>query len=774
VQLYATRDREAARWVRSGVRQWWERAKERTPNTVIGPDPSLTVEHEGAYYRVQMGEFSGREEAQRAREVLRRQYPDAFVTRATRSSGAQAETAVRNRSTGPRTEEAEGDVVWRNRGDAEERALADTSFSPSAAWDRIRESARLVDRLSRDSADTSANLAELFEVGCAPVLPEQTRANALAREASHFDRNLGLEVEARYGQRTAAILDETAGGLSGTYVGLEWDLLSQGLLGNQQRSNLLGARARAERLTAKLTQIQRTESCRARRIQERLRGMIPRLLETQIEIAKTRQHLLRRAYLNGDALLDTYLEAKKAEEEAERRLEIFREEVPAEYSPAALNTFPPLVSLDFQALARAGVGDSLRRELGRVERRLVALEERAAFDTRLSVFSRYTTTRTFDDRDLEFGLRLSQPLFGALFGNDGHAETQRAEVRRQEEQRALAEQREALRTVRRRFEEDQARAVRAHYRVAGRRERVRRRLSQRVLRGDGRLNEGLQAAENLIEAMVEKALAYGEVYEEVARAFSAAREPFDPAYVDTRPMTKYEERARTGRRALYVWSEALQANSNDFILELARARKIERLVVTAGHDAPMEKVRALQAQARERDIATELLLAANHWVRPRGVERARTRIENLDLRGSALHLDVEPHGLDDFDQREGEYLRRYVRVLRSARRLVGDRELVVSVPLFWPNRVYRNIAPIVDRVHLMAYGEKETRQRASQILDVARYFSPEQRVVALRPEDFASPWSLDRAISTLQEVVETDRFALHDLDTFLQFIEDAP
>jgi hypothetical protein len=286
------------------------------------------------------------------------------------------------------------------------------------------------------------------------------------------------------------------------------------------------------------------------------------------------------------------------------------------------------------------------------------------------------------------------------------------------------------------------------------------------------LNKGLRDAENLIGAAIEKALAYGEVYEEVARAFSAAREPFDPTYLKTDSPKSYERRGRAGRRALYMWSDEFQRRSNDFIIELARARKIERLVVTAGQNTSMEKVRALQAQARKNDIATELLLAANHWARPGGVERARTRIENLDLPGSALHLDVEPHTFSDFDQRKEKLLGRYLKVLRATRSIIGDRKLMVSVPLFWPDRIYQEIAKIVDRVYLMAYGEKETRQRASQTLEAARFFSPDQRVVALRPEDFADPWALDRAISTLQEVVEADRFALHDLESFLQFIED--
>jgi len=773
VQLYATTERGSAESFRVGVRRWWASAWRQAPSGAFGADPPLRIEHGETYYRVRMGAFSDRREARRAQDFLARRYPDAFVTRTGADRESPARSSAGDQPPTPRQTERDRESARRSHGASGSPETENGARpSPAGSWDRIRTAVRLAKTLSRDSVYTSANLAELFEVGCDPALPEQARADALARESSHFGRSLGLEFEARYGQESRAIVDETTGGLSGTYVGLEWDLLGQGLIGNRQRSTLLETRARAARLTGRLAQIQRIETCRARRVQERLRGLVPRLLETQIELAEDRQRLLRRAYLEGEALLDTFLEAKKATEEAKRQLKVLREEIHDEYAPARLNAFPPLPTLDFQALAQARLGDSLRKELGKVQRRVVALEDEATFDTRLSVFSRYAATRTFDDRDVEFGVRLSQPLFGALFGNDGQAEAERTELRRREEERALSEQRETLRTVHRRFEEDQARAVRAHYRVAGRRERVRRHLSQHALRGNGRLNEGLRAAETLIGAMVEKALAYGEVYEEVARAFSAAREPFDPAYLDTYPVTKYEQRGRAGRRALYIWSDEFRRRSNDFIIELARARKIERLIVTAGHNAPMEKVRALQARAREHDIATELLLAANHWVRPGGVKRARTRIKNLDLRGSALHLDVEPHGLDDFNQREDEYLRRYLKVLRAARRLVGDRELVVSVPLFWPDRIYQDIAPIVDRVHFMAYGEKETRQRASQILDVARHVSPEQRVVALRPEDFTDPWALDQTISTLQKVVEADRFALHDLESFLQFIED--
>ena len=772
VQLYAATERGEAEGFRAKVRQWWSRVKPKAPSDVFGPSPSLRIEHAEPYYRVHLGAFSAQDRAYRAQSFLQRQYPNAFVTRAGEDLEGREPKISDDQTAEAVAAEKRNAPTRSQKAVAGQDTASGARLSPTASWNRIREAVQLVQRVSRDSVYTQAALAELFDVGCDPARPEQVRADALARESSHFDQNLGLNFEARYGQRTRAVVDETTGGLSGTYVGLEWDLLSQGLLGNRRRSTLLDARARTERLSGRLAQIQRIETCRARRIQERLRGMVPRLLETKITLSEDRQRLLRRAYLEGETQLDTFLEAKKETEDAKRRLKVLREKVHDEYVPDPLNAFPPLLNLDFQALAQARTGDSLRKELGEKERRVVALKDKERFDTRLSVFSRYTASRTLNGRDFEFGVRFSQPLFGLFSGKDGRAEAERTEARRREETRALSEQRENLRTVYRRFEEDQGRAIRAHYRVVGRRERVRQRLGQRTLGQSVQLNKGLRDAENLIGAAIEKALAYGEVYEEVARAFSAAREPFDPTYLKTDSPKSYERRGRAGRRALYMWSDEFQRRSNDFIIELARARKIERLVVTAGQNTPMEKVRALQARARKNDIATELLLAANHWARPGGVERARTRIENLDLHGSALHLDVEPHTFDDFDQRKEKLLGRYLKVLRATRSIIGDRKLMVSVPLFWPDHVYQEIAKIVDRVYLMAYGEKETRQRASQTLEAARFFSPDQRVVALRPEDFADPWALDRAISTLQEVVEADRFALHDLESFLQFIED--
>lgn len=652
---------------------------------------------------------------------------------------------------------------------------ADTTTPALATvWADVEQTVALVDRINTDSLHTSDRPRALFAVGCALPRPEQARVRALEREASFLRGNVGLSLEARYGQETRQFADNFGSGLSGTFVGLDWDLLSGGFLGNRRASTLRSTRARTARLQGALAHVQRTETCRARRVQTRFDGIVASALDAKLQLATYQKDLVRRAYLEGETLLEDLLDIESELRTSRRRLSSIREKKHSETEPPPFQSLPPLWQLNFSGLARATHGDSLRRALGDLRRTEIALQEKTTWDTRLSVFGRYSTRQMSSDDDFEFGVRVRQPLFGSLFRDGEQATPQRIEQLRRTEDLALYEQRENLRTVRRRFEADEARAIRAHHRVLRRREQMRRRLGERAVDDGERVIETLQHTQDLLDAVIEKARAYGEVYEEVGRAFSAAREPFDSQYLRRRSLTQYQWRGRTGQRALYVWSDAFRAHSNAFLVELARARQLHRFIVSAGHRTPMDKLRAFQERARDHDLDVEFLLAANHWVQEGGVKRARERLSTLPLHGAALHLDVEPHALDAFDTQQQTLLDRYLAVLRVARRAAGDRPLTVSLPLFWPPDVYREVGTIVDRVYLMAYGDQPDRDRANQVLDVARLLPGVDVAVALRPEDFSSAWDLDQTISALRTVVETDQFALHDLESFLQLVGDTP
>ena len=76
VQVFTSANRDAAERVRGEAVGWWERAQSTpgAPRTM-----EALVAYRQPYYRVQLGAFATREEADRALALVRRQYPEAFV-----------------------------------------------------------------------------------------------------------------------------------------------------------------------------------------------------------------------------------------------------------------------------------------------------------------------------------------------------------------------------------------------------------------------------------------------------------------------------------------------------------------------------------------------------------------------------------------------------------------------------------------------------------------------------------------------------------------------
>lgn len=75
VQIFSSASRDAAEGVRSEAASWWQRAQ-----PAGGPRAmEVQVAYLQPYYRVRMGAFATREEADAALALVRRQYPEAFL-----------------------------------------------------------------------------------------------------------------------------------------------------------------------------------------------------------------------------------------------------------------------------------------------------------------------------------------------------------------------------------------------------------------------------------------------------------------------------------------------------------------------------------------------------------------------------------------------------------------------------------------------------------------------------------------------------------------------
>jgi hypothetical protein len=139
---------------------------------------------------------------------------------------------------------------------------------------------------------------------------------------------------------------------------------------------------------------------------------------------------------------------------------------------------------------------------------------------------------------------------------------------------------------------------------------------------------------------------------------------------------------------------------------------------------------------------------------------------------TALHLDVEPHVLADYDSNKDKYLNQYVELLKKAKLYCSQKglKLSVSIPVFYPEPILKEIYAQSDFVYLMAY---EHPNADFIIRKVKEEFALDatKTVIALRAKDFKNRNECEKLINELNTTMNASRFALHDLETFVKLDE---
>lgn len=620
---------------------------------------------------------------------------------------------------------------------------------------------------------------------CPEAGPGVSRARSLAARAraANGDPGLDLEASVRKSPATGGFGQEITG--SGTFLGFSWDVLSSGLLENQRQAVELRARARAESLRAERTTLRRRGRCRTRRVRESYAPLQEEILADRIRWLERERPYVRQAYLRGDVLLDELLRVDEELQEARRESRYLRSVSLGSRKPR-LSRFPPLVQVDFDELLDRVRGDDLAERLARLERRA----ERAGAATdggrRLRLFVRYEID---DDQiagadGVSGGLRFSQPLFGGAGAGLPHRlQEARARARLEERDRV-----KAVEAVRRMVRERTARAVRQHYRYLTALERARRALAARRVpsasrhatkaTGDGGAAQrwaALRAVASLLDAAFERTEVLANLYEGVSRAFVEAGLPFDPSLVSRIELPDVRQRGRSGRRQVYVWSRALRSFEPGLLVEISRARAIDRLSVSVHRGLDPDRLQRLGRQARESGLVVEHLFSVNRWVDPNAHQSAVRRITDRPPPEGGIHLDVEPHVLGRYEEDPEATLADYLALVRGVRdALTPGVPLTVSVPVHLPPGVYRALDEVAQRVVLMAYGTAEPREIIERLRPAVAELDSATPVVGLRVGDFNDEAEMDRAMEALDAVLGVSRFALHDLSGLVQLAGEAP
>jgi len=228
-------------------------------------------------------------------------------------------------------------------------------------------------------------------------------------------------------------------------------------------------------------------------------------------------------------------------------------------------------------------------------------------------------------------------------------------------------------------------------------------------------------------------------------------------------------------KALYIWSEAQTKYTSEYIEEYISLNKISTAIISLRKDQSnkMEAVN-LFSKLFSKGIKSELLLGNNKLLSYKDpFIYFDSLISGIDLKMiSAIHLDVEPHVLNDFETNKEKYLNEYIALLKNTKLYCTQKgvKLSVSIPVFYPETILKEIYAYSDLVYLMAYEHPNADYIIKKVKEEFA-LDANKTVIALRAKDFKNRTECEKLINELNKTINATKFALHDFETFVKLDE---
>ncbi|MDF2436483.1 MAG: hypothetical protein K0Q95_859 [Bacteroidota bacterium] len=228
-------------------------------------------------------------------------------------------------------------------------------------------------------------------------------------------------------------------------------------------------------------------------------------------------------------------------------------------------------------------------------------------------------------------------------------------------------------------------------------------------------------------------------------------------------------------RSIYIWSDVQMKYDENYILEYLHLNKISNAIISVRKDGQNKlQASAVISKLSAAGITTEVMIGSNELLSDKDpVNHMEKTLSGLDLSKTvALHLDVEPHTLADWQEKKEEHLTNYIALLGKAKSLCSSKglKLNVSIPVFYPEETLKKIYELSDNVYLMAYEHADadfiTRKVKEEFSNAAN-----RTVIALRAADFKNRNEFEKLITELSAGLNTTRFAMHDLGSFIKLDE---
>ncbi len=221
-----------------------------------------------------------------------------------------------------------------------------------------------------------------------------------------------------------------------------------------------------------------------------------------------------------------------------------------------------------------------------------------------------------------------------------------------------------------------------------------------------------------------------------------------------------------GNRSLYIhWKDFID-HSSDFLIQFAKVKNIKRFIISHPLKADRSQLQTFIHNAHEHGLSIELMYSTTEWINPKNHTKAIKRIiDGVSFGVDGIHLDVEPHILENWRDNSFQKVLDYIALIQNIRDNYSG-YLSVSIPLIYPKEMYGKIFDSVDHAHLMVYGQTDVLKVIERTKRVLIQKHIEKSSLAIRCSDFLNELDLEQYIQEAYLGESILQFTLFDLGRY--------
>lgn len=231
------------------------------------------------------------------------------------------------------------------------------------------------------------------------------------------------------------------------------------------------------------------------------------------------------------------------------------------------------------------------------------------------------------------------------------------------------------------------------------------------------------------------------------------------------------EYVKTRKRDVYIWSKTFENYTGDFLAEYAVYNEFGKMIVAVSDkDNSNEKKLFMQYASESSEVY--FMLGNNKLFYNNDITGYLERVlKNYDkTTATGIHLDIEPHTFDNWEKDRRKLLNKYVVLVAEVSRFCkkNNLKLEISVPKHYDPFIMDQLFQLVDKVYFMCYENVDTDFLVRKISPFMEK-NGAKIVIALRTEDFNNRLEMENKIDELQDRLDLDEFAYHDLQRIISF-----